>query len=377
MEVTKLVEKYDHPLYKHCEEKEAESIAWAFVNKEKMVRFPYKNTELLPNEIRANVLYAGLCLSDSLICREKMVPVYFPCAPGHEIIAEVAQIGSDVKDFKIGEKVGFGTMRDCCNECRWCKLDYEVLCSGVADKYTYMGQHWGGFSTTLQQPASHFFHLPSNLDLAKSAPLFCAGITVYSPISKYCKPGMNTAVIGIGGLGHLAVKFLSKLGYQVTGVTTSISKKEAIMKLGATDVLDITNDEAYKANISKFDFIINTIPAKEGFNKLVDLCGPLGKFIQVGIPDDGFNVEMSLMTLIFKGIQVIGSGVGSRSEINAMLKLCADEDIYPVNQEFEFEDFPKALDLLEHGKPIFRCTVNVGDFTKKKTLVNATQNLNI
>lgn len=359
-------EHFEHELYKHCEEKDADAVAWAFTNKSTFVKFPYKHTTLLPNEIRANVLYAGLCLSDSLHCRANWGPCSYPVAPGHEIIAEVAELGSDVKDFTVGEKVAFGTLRYSCNECKFCKLGRESLCQGKAEElYTY-GKHFGGYSTTLQQPASHFFHLPSNLDIAKSAPLLCAGITVYSPMLKYLKPGMNTAVIGIGGLGHLAVQFMHQMGHKVTAITTTKSKKDSIFALGASDLIDINEEKELNANQGKFDFIINTAPTNKNFDKLFGLTAQAGFFVQVGVPDGSQQpLTIGAGTLVVKEITLVGSLVGSRPDIVSMLQLCADKNIYPINEEFAFEDFDKAFDRLENGKPIYRCTVNVHEYAKK------------
>ena len=359
-------QQIEHELYKHCEEKDADAIAWAFTNKDTFVKFPYKHATLLPGEIRANVLYAGLCLSDSLHCRSSWGHCKYPVAPGHEIIGEVAELGSEVKDFKVGEKVGFGTLRFSCNECKFCKLGRESLCSSKQEPILTYGKHFGGYSTTLQQPASHFFHLPENLDFKKSAPLLCAGITVYSPMLKHLKPGMNTAVIGIGGLGHLAVQFLSKLGHKVTAVTTSKNKKDTIFALGASELIDITDEKDLTDNVGKFDFIINTAPSSSNFDKIFNLTASAGFFVQIGLPDvskQDFTFKSG--TLVSREITLVGSFLGSRGDIVSMLKLCADKNIYPVNEEFTFEDFPVALAKLEHGKPIYRCIVNVQDFAKK------------
>ena len=216
-------EIYDHPLYKHCEEKDADAIAWAFINSKKMVRFPFKFPALGPNEIRANILYSGLCHSDVLTVRSLWGPAPYPIAPGHEMVCEVAMVGSDVKDFKKGDLVGFGTQRDSCDKCKWCLRGEEEVCPDVKERGTY-GQYWGGYSTALQQPAKFFFHLPEKFDLKRGPPLFCAGVTTFYPMKKFLKEGMNTAVVGIGGLGHLAIQFLHKLGHKVTAFTTSKDK---------------------------------------------------------------------------------------------------------------------------------------------------------
>lgn len=139
-------EKYEHPIYKHCNEKEADAIAWAFVNKEKMVKFPYKYTSIGPDEVRINVLYAGLCQSDVHTVRGDWGPVPYPIAPGHEIIGEVCLTGSEVKRFKKGDLVAFGVFRHHCGECKYCKSGKEEICINSPDHGTY-GKYWGGYSS--------------------------------------------------------------------------------------------------------------------------------------------------------------------------------------------------------------------------------------
>ena len=361
-------ENYEHHLYEHCEAKDADAIAWAFTNKDTFKQFPYKHPELQADELRTNVLFAGLCLSDSLHARSRWGPSMYPIAPGHEIIAEVAEVGADVKDFQKGDKVAFGTLRETCGSCKMCNLGRETLCTEAYDKFTY-GIHWGGYSTSLQQPASFYFKLPDNLDLKRAAPLLCAGVTVYSPMKKYLRKDDVTAVVGIGGLGHLAVQFLAKLGHKVVAFTTSLDKKDLIMNLGASEVVSTKDEKELKKHTGKYDFVINTTPVGgELFPKIVALCAPASHLVQVGVPDEGTELNVPVSLLVTQEINLVGSLVGTRSDTVEMLQLCADKDIYPMVEEFSFEKFDEALDKLENGKPKFRCTVDVASFSKKNNL---------
>ena len=359
-------EKYDHEIYKHCEEKDADGIAWAFVNKQKMVKFPFKFPAVGPKELRANILYAGLCHSDVLTVRELWGPTTFPLAPGHEIIAEVSQVGSEVKNFKKGDLVGFGTMRDCCEKCDNCKEGKEEICTAEGEHFTY-GKYWGGYATAIQQPADFFFHLPEKFDLARGAPLFCAGVTTYFPMEKFLKPSMKkTAVVGIGGLGHVAIKFLKSLGHEVTAFTSTPSKIDMIKQLGADNVVVSTDPKQMAAVADTFKFIINTLPIKDGFADYLHCTAPGGVFVQVGLPsvyDEGLKFPPA--EIVIKEVMIVGSCVGPRQVIKNMLPLCVEKDIYPIVEEFDFEDFPKAFDKLENGKPHFRCVVNVKDWAEK------------
>ena len=162
-------------------EKDADAVAWAWVNKEKVVKYPFKFPPLAPNEIRANVLYVGLCHSDIFHVRDlwhNVMPTTYPLVPGHEFVCEVSQIGSEVKGFKKGDKVGFGTKRACCGKCAVCLSGDDELCSDVKDDLTY-GRYFGGYATQVQQPYDFFFKLPDNFKLNLGSPLFCAGITTF------------------------------------------------------------------------------------------------------------------------------------------------------------------------------------------------------
>lgn len=368
--VESLKKHYEHELYKHVDDiKKAEAVGFCFLNKKDVEHFPYRNVELKDNEVKINILYAGLCHSDSMTGREKWGKVNYPIAPGHEIIGVVAELGKGCNRLKIGDKVAFGTTRYCCGKCKYCLNGKEPLCDsddGI-EKFTF-GDHWGGYSTCLVQPESHYFLLKDNIKLELAAPLLCAGITVYNPIKLYCKPGFKTAVAGVGGLGHLAVKMLHKMGHEVAGITTSIKKEKDIKELGANFVIDF-NDESHIAKYENyFDFIINTSPVYDGFDKLVTLTAKGGIISQVGVPDSSEKCTFKLGNIVFKEIHIIGSLVGSRSITQDMLDFCADNDVYPTCEHYSFEDFGKALDRLENGRPIFRCVVDCGTYGKKHGL---------
>ena len=251
-------ETIEHSLYKHVDEKDADAIAFTFVNPNKQVFFPFKFPEIKPDEIRANVTYTGLCHSDVLHGRSQWFEAKYPITPGHEIMGVVSQIGADVKDFKVGDTVGFGVQRDSCGNCRFCgEQDREVLCQNVKSKYTY-DPYFGGYATQLQQPAKFFYKLPEGFDARRGPPLFCAGATVWSPITRFIKKGDITAVLGIGGLGHLAVQFLAKMGHEVVALTSSDDKKDFILSLGATKVVNVNKEEEFKAIEGKNNGVVNT-----------------------------------------------------------------------------------------------------------------------
>lgn len=360
-------DKYQHFLYQSTTEGEADAVAWVFLSKDEFVKFPYKLPEVEEDEVRAIVTYTGLCLSDSLHGRSRWGYCPYPVATGHEIIGIVSKVGSNVTSFKPGDKVAFGVQRDCCDTCKYCVRDYETLCQNVDDKFTY-GIHWGGYNTHIQQPAKFFFKVSEDLDEKRAAPLLCAGITVYQPIKQYARPGDNAAVIGIGGLGHLGLQFLHKLGFKVTAFSSTLDKVDMIKSFGADHVINYKDESEMKKHYDKYDFIINTLPIGDNFNSFLNLAAPKAVFVQVGLPDAGINLQVSPEALITKEISLIGSLIGSRKNISEMLDICVKHDIYPVCEEFNFDEFPKALDRLENGRPKFRCVVNVQEYSKRNNL---------
>jgi len=330
-----------------------------------MVKFPFKFEDIKPDELRANVMYTGLCHSDSATARSKWDKPKYPICPGHEIIAEVAMIGSAVTKFKIGEKVAFGVVRKSCMSCKMCKKGKETLCTSMerADKATY-GNFWGGWATQIQHPAEFFFKLPATLDLQRAAPIVCAGCTVYGPMKNFLKEGDKVAVIGIGGLGHLACQYLDKMGYEVAAWTHSDEKTEDIYNLGCKEVIMIDEPDKIKQNFQRYDFVINTLPTTKYFNDILQLCAPECRYVQVGIPDFDENLKIDFKTWIFNDIILIGSLCGSRKMTYDLLDFTVEKDSYPKIVEYKFEDFPQALDMMENGKPVFRCVVNVEDWSK-------------
>jgi len=278
--------------------------------------------------------------------------------PGHEILGVVTHVGADVKDFKIGEKVGFGCQRQACGTCDNCNAGFEQLCSAsMEQKFTYGPKFWGGYSTAVQHPYDFFFKIPEGLPDAQIPPLFCAGVTTYAPIARHAKAGQEVAVLGIGGLGHMAVMYAKAWGCKVTAFTSSKDKEEFIKKLGADRVV-IANEETYKQEAGKFHLVLNTLPTGDHLNALVGLTKALGHFIQLGAPSADKPIQFNPSQLIFGHINFTASLIGSRKEIREMLDFSAKHKIVPMCEIFDFADFPKAFDRLEHGRPQFRCVVD-------------------
>lgn len=365
----KQTSEIDHMLYQRVEDpKDADALAWVFKNKDEFVPYYYKFPELAEDEVRAKVLHTGLCHSDVMTGREKWGPCNFPVCPGHEVVAEVEKVGTAVKDFKKGDLVAFGPFRNACFECKHCKTGATNLCTKVDDQFLY-GLHFGGYSTHIQQPAHHTFHIPEGMDLANLPPVLCAGTTVYAPMKRHIKEkGAKVAILGIGGLGHLAVQYGKAMGLEVSAITTSSDKVDYIKKLGAAHVIVVDKElKELKKHVGEFDFLINTLPinSKDLLEAYVSTLTNGGTLIQVGLPsiDESFNI--SFFSLVAKQISIVGSIVCSVQETKDTLEFTKKHGIRVETENFTFEDFPKALNRLENERPIFRCVVNVEEFNKK------------
>jgi len=349
-----------HPTYKFVDEKEADAFAWIFTDeKSPMKKIAFKFPEIKPNEVRAKVLYSGLCHSDLHTVKEHWGPAGYPIAPGHEIVGVVTHIGSEVKNFKVGDTVGFGCQRDCCEKCERCTNNFEQLCRDISFEQllTYSKLYWGGYATSIQHPEKFYFNIPKELPLEKVPPIFCAGITTYAPVARYAKPGQEVAVLGIGGLGHMAVQYAKAWGCKVTAFTTSKDKEKFIKDLGADRVV-IANEETFKQEAGKFHLVLNTLPSGDNLSSLVSLTRILGTFVQLGAPPVDKPTPIVTQILIFNHINFTGSLTGSRKEIRELLEFSAKHNIVPLCETFDYEDFPKAFDHLENGKPLFRCVVD-------------------
>lgn len=360
---------YQHQHYTHVkDEKDADAVAWVFLNKEEFVKFPFKFEELPDDQIRVNVTYTGLCHSDSLAARSLWGPANYPLCPGHEIVGEITKIGRTVKGFEIGDRIGFGPFRDFCETCKYCQKSQENLCDGIpsSQKEIY-DEYWGGYSTAVQHPAKMAFKIPEALPSDVTPPILCAGVTTYAPIARYARSGQKTAVIGIGGLGHMAVQYLNKMGCHVTAFSSSLEKTEMIKKLGAREVISSSDPEALEKAAGNYDFVINTLPVMDSalFESYLNLTAGGGTFAMVGLPPVNDKITLSPFPIVTRNINFVGSLVGSRRETIEALNFSALHNIVPMVEFFDFDDFPKALETLEKGRPKFRCVVNVQDWAKK------------
>lgn len=325
----------------------------AFAAKEaggKLESFKYDLPEIGSEEVDIKVEYCGICHSDLSMINNDWGMTQYPLVPGHEIVGEVVAKGSEVKNLKVGDKVGLGWYSGSCMHCNQCVDGSQHLC-GTAEQ-TIVGRH-GGFADFVRGHWSWAIPLPKDVDLAKAGPLFCGGITVFNPIMLAgVKPTDKVGVIGIGGLGHMALKFLSAWGCEVIAFSSNPNKKEQILKMGAHKVINSTKPEELESIAGSLNFILNTTNVTLDWNSYLVTLAPKGRLHNVGAVLEPMAIPA--FTLIGGEKSVAGSPLGSIALTRTMLDFCVRHDIYPIVEQFDLSDVNKAIKHLEDGKARYR-----------------------
>lgn len=293
-------------------------------------------------DVAVKILFSGICHSDIHQVKEEWGKGSFPMVPGHEICGTVEAVGSSVTNFKVGDVVGVGCMVDSCRSCSFCKAGEENYCKGgmvgtynSTAKYEHMPEHnakggattYGGYAESIVVDASYVLHVPSNLDLAAATPLLCAGITTYSPLKHFgLKPYHKLAVLGLGGLGHMAVKFGLAFGSDVTVISRgSLKRDSALNDLKANHYIDSTDEVAMAAAAGTFDFMIDTIAADHDVGAMMGLLTTNGKCVMVGVPETPFKIHA--FSFIGGRKTLSGSLIGGIEETQEMLEFCGRHNI--------------------------------------------------
>lgn len=296
-----------------------------------------------PRDVVIDVKFCGVCHSDIHQARDEWSGALFPMVPGHEVVGVVTRVGSEVKKLKVGERAGVGCMVDSCRTCPPCVDGLEQFCEkGMAATYngTEMDRvtpTFGGYATEIVVDEAFTLRIPDGLDLAGAAPLLCAGITTYSPLRQLrCKAGDRVGVIGLGGLGHMAVKLAASMGAKVTVLSTSSSKEDDARRLGASDFV-VTKDPATLDGLKgKLDLIVDTVSAPHDYNTYLRLLRARGAMVLVGAPPGAASLQP--FSLIMGGKHLAGSLIGGISETQEMLDHCArhgvvsDVELIPIQQ---------------------------------------------
>ncbi|XP_075104764.1 8-hydroxygeraniol dehydrogenase-like [Nicotiana tabacum] len=316
------------------------------------------------NDVQFKVLYCGICHSDLHMLKNEWGNSKYPIVPGHEIVGVVTEVGSNVEKVKIGDKVGVGVLVGSCQKCENCTNDLEQYCPSHIATYSttyYDGTTtYGGYSNLMVTDQHFVVRWPENLP-AEAAPLLCAGITTYSPLKYFGldKPGLNIGVVGLGGLGHMAVKFAKAFGCKVTVISTSVNKKdEAIERLGADSFLLSRDPEQLQAAASTLDGIIDTVSADHPILPLLNILKPHGKLVVVGAPPK--PLELPVFPIIMGRKIVGGSIIGGMKETQEMLDFAAKHNIIPDVEIVAMDYVNTALERLLKSDVKYRFVLDVG-----------------
>ncbi|RVT60759.1 NAD(P)-dependent alcohol dehydrogenase [Niallia taxi] len=305
-----------------------------------------KRRDLDLTDILIEIKYAGICHSDIHTAHGEWGPVNYPLVPGHEIAGIVTEVGPEVTKYKVGDRVGVGCMVDSCGECENCVRGEEQYClkgniptyAGV-DKYGEPTQ--GGYSTHIVVTEDFVVKIPDNIELDAAAPLLCAGITTYSPLNRWgAGPGKKVAVVGLGGLGHMAVKIAHAMGADVTVLSQTLSKKEDGLQFGANNYYATSDPATFEKLAGSFDLIINTVSASINLDAYISLLSLDGTLVNVGAP--GEPLSLNVMSLIGHRRSFAGSMIGGIRETQEMLDFCAEHDIAPNIEIISADEIDEA-----------------------------------
>jgi uncharacterized zinc-type alcohol dehydrogenase-like protein len=324
----------------------------------------FERRDVGPHDVQFDILFCGVCHSDLHQIKNDWFPGIFPMVPGHEIVGRVVKVGDHVKNFKVGELAGTGCLVDSCRVCENCKQDLEQYClNGNSQTYNGLEQDhktptYGGYSNTIVVNEDFVLHISEDIDLAAVAPLLRAGITTYSPLKHWkVGKGHKLAVLGLGGLGHMAVKFGVAFGADVTVLSTSPKKEEDAKKLGAHHFVVTTDEAQLKAAKGTFDFILDTVSAEHDFNMYLGLLRTNGVHICVGAPPK--PAEVAAFSLLGGRKSLAGSGIGGIKETQEMLDYCAENNIVSDIEMIDITDIQTAYDRMVKGDVRYRFVIDM------------------
>jgi uncharacterized zinc-type alcohol dehydrogenase-like protein len=315
-------------------------------------------------DVVLDILFCGVCHSDIHQARDEWGGGLFPMVPGHEIVGRVAKVGSRVKKFKPGDLAGVGCMVDACRDCESCRHGHEQFCQRGA-AYTYNGTEmdrktptFGGYSTQIVVDEAFTLRIPDGLDPAAAAPLLCAGITTYSPLRQWaCKDGDRVGVVGLGGLGHMAVKLASSMGAEVTMLSTSRAKEADAKRLGAHEFALTSDKDTFSKLAGRFDLLVDTISAPHDYNQHLGLIKPFGTMVVVGAPSEPLPV--SAFSLIFGNKRLAGSLIGGIAETQEMLDYCGERKVVSDVEVIPIQKINEAYERMIKGDVRYRFVIDI------------------
>jgi len=323
-----------------------------------------KRRDTTDDDVAIDIVYCGVCHSDIHTVQNDWGGTKYPVVPGHEIIGRVTSVGKNVSNFKEGQLVGVGCMVDSCQTCEACKDNLEQYCEdGATMTYNgedeHLGGHtFGGYSETIVVDKKFVLSIPENLDEKAVAPLLCAGITTYSPLRQWnVKKGDKVGVIGLGGLGHMGIKFAHALGAHVVMITTSPSKAEDAKKLGADEILISKNEDELEKHANSFDFLLNTIPVGHDTNPYINLLKRDATMVLVGAIEPLDPIHGG--GLVLKRKRIAGSLIGGIKETQEMLDFCGEHNIVSDIEMIDISNINEAYERVKDSDVKYRFVIDM------------------
>ncbi len=336
----------------------------ALASDQDLVPHQIERRRIGPKDVAIDIAFCGVCHTDLHFAKNDWGRSNYPLVPGHEIVGTVNAVGADVKKFKLGQKVAVGCFVNSCHTCSSCAVDLEQYClKGVTGTYNAVsadpgGFTYGGYAKHIVVDEHFVLRMPEGLDLAGAAPLLCAGITTYSPLKHWnIQAGMHVGVIGLGGLGHMGIKFAHAMGAQTTMITSSSHKAQDALRLGADGVLLSSDANAMLAMANQFDFLLNTIPVYHDYNVYLPLLKVDGTMCIVGTI--GMNAELNARSLIMGRRQIAGSLVGGIKETQEMLDFCAKHQILSDIELIPMNGINQAYERMQHSDVKYRFVIDM------------------
>jgi uncharacterized zinc-type alcohol dehydrogenase-like protein len=315
--------------------------------------FSYDSPELGVNDARVSVTHCGVCHTDIQAIDDYYELTDYPFVPGHEIVGYVTQVGSGVSSLNIGDRVGIGWQGRSCMHCEWCLKGEEQLCMEVADSGIW--NPYGGFSSSVVVDHRFAYKLPVNMPSEVAAVLMCAGISVYAPLRLHARqPSMKIAILGLGGLGHLAIQFAHALNYEVAVISSSPDKKEQALAFGADQFIGLSGRDGLRPYDFSFDILFITAPGKLPWDTLLWLLKKRGKVILVSFPE----ISMHPLDLVARDLQIHGSFIGNRATMREMLVFAYENQIKPMLEIMPMSQVNEALQRVRENKARYRIVLS-------------------
>ena len=325
--------------------------------------FSFERRSMGPNDVHIKITHCGICHSDIHQARDEWGGSIFPMVPGHEIVGTVVAIGEAVTNFREGQTVGVGCLVDSCRNCHSCQQGLEQYCqNGMVFTYNGRDKHgeptYGGYSSQIVVDQRFVFSIPTSLSPAGAAPLLCAGITTYSPLKHWgIGNGHKLGVLGLGGLGHMAVQLGKALGAEVTVLSRSNSKKHDAARLGAKDFVLVNSQESPSTLASEFDFIIDTVSASHDYTMCLEMLKTDGTLILVGAPEE--STPIGAFPLVMRRRRMVGSLIGGIPETQEMLNFCSEQSIESEVEIIPIQQVNDAYERIMRGDVRFRFVIDM------------------